>query len=37
MADLIFADSHNMVAYLEISEDNANFVEIVNFLNASPI
>ncbi|GJV16933.1 hypothetical protein Tco_1362256 [Tanacetum coccineum] len=37
MADLIFADSHNMVAYLEKSEDNAHFAEIVNFLNASPI
>ncbi|GKF62600.1 hypothetical protein Tco_0182654, partial [Tanacetum coccineum] len=37
MADLIFADSHNMVAYLEKSEDNADFVEIVDFLNASPI
>ncbi|GJW22331.1 hypothetical protein Tco_0032953 [Tanacetum coccineum] len=37
MADLTFADSHNMVAYLEKSEDNVDFVEIVNFLNASPI
>ncbi|GJV43469.1 hypothetical protein Tco_1428005 [Tanacetum coccineum] len=37
MADLTFADSHNMVAFLEKSEDNADFVEIVNFLNASPI
>ncbi|GJV99801.1 hypothetical protein Tco_1555053 [Tanacetum coccineum] len=37
MADLIFADSHNMVAYLEKSEDNADFAEIVDFLNASPI
>ncbi|GKC94881.1 hypothetical protein Tco_1160323 [Tanacetum coccineum] len=37
MADLIFADSHNMVAYLEKSEDNADFVEIFDFLNASPI
>ncbi|GJV07289.1 hypothetical protein Tco_1344945 [Tanacetum coccineum] len=37
MADLIFADSHNMVAYLEKLEDNADFVEIVDFLNASPI
>ncbi|GJX60981.1 hypothetical protein Tco_0293881 [Tanacetum coccineum] len=37
MADLIFADSHNMVAYLEKLEDNADFAEIVNFLNASPI
>ncbi|GJZ45526.1 hypothetical protein Tco_0593122 [Tanacetum coccineum] len=30
-------DSHNMVAYLEKSEDNADFAEIVDFLNASPI
>ncbi|GJS11411.1 hypothetical protein Tco_0368207 [Tanacetum coccineum] len=37
MADLTFADSHNMVAYLEKSEDNVDFAEIVDFLNASPI
>ncbi|GJV88270.1 hypothetical protein Tco_1532208 [Tanacetum coccineum] len=37
MTDLIFADSHNMVAYGEKSEDNADFAEIVYFLNASPI
>ncbi|GKA34880.1 hypothetical protein Tco_0721309 [Tanacetum coccineum] len=37
MADLTFADSHNMVAYLEKSKDNADFAEIVDFLNASPI
>ncbi|GKA54582.1 hypothetical protein Tco_0753531, partial [Tanacetum coccineum] len=37
MADLTFVDSHNMVAYLEKSEDNADFAEIVDFLNASPI
>ncbi|GJR92876.1 hypothetical protein Tco_0265050 [Tanacetum coccineum] len=37
MADLTFADSHNMVAYLEKSEVNADFTEIVDFLNASPI
>ncbi|GJY40640.1 hypothetical protein Tco_0427910 [Tanacetum coccineum] len=37
MADLIFADSHNMVAYLEKLEDNADFAKIVDFLNASPI
>ncbi|GJU82834.1 hypothetical protein Tco_1285199 [Tanacetum coccineum] len=37
MADLIFADSHNMVAYLEKSEDNVDFAEVVDFLNASPI
>ncbi|GJR27187.1 hypothetical protein Tco_1103419 [Tanacetum coccineum] len=37
MADLTFVDSHNMVAYLEKSEDNDDFAEIVDFLNASPI
>ncbi|GKE05600.1 hypothetical protein Tco_1397618, partial [Tanacetum coccineum] len=37
MADLTFSDSHNMVAYLEKSEDNVDFAEIVDFLNASPI
>ncbi|GJX82321.1 hypothetical protein Tco_0331802 [Tanacetum coccineum] len=37
MADLTFADSHNMVAYLEKSKDNVDFAEIVDFLNASPI
>ncbi|GKE72886.1 hypothetical protein Tco_1534927 [Tanacetum coccineum] len=37
MVDLTFADSHNKVAYLEKSEDNADFAEIVDFLNASPI
>ncbi|GJV17755.1 hypothetical protein Tco_1363078 [Tanacetum coccineum] len=37
MANLIFADSHNMVAYLEKSEDNVDFVEVVDFLNVSPI
>ncbi|GKF42606.1 hypothetical protein Tco_0125948 [Tanacetum coccineum] len=37
MADLTFADSHNMVVYLEKSEDNVDFAEIVDFLNASPI
>ncbi|GJY82423.1 hypothetical protein Tco_0495799, partial [Tanacetum coccineum] len=37
MADLTFADSHNIVAYLEKSEANADFAEIVDFLNASPI
>ncbi|GJX03100.1 putative ribonuclease H-like domain-containing protein [Tanacetum coccineum] len=31
--NLTFADSHNMVAYLEKSKDNADFAEIVNFLN----
>ncbi|GJX24764.1 hypothetical protein Tco_0231060 [Tanacetum coccineum] len=37
MVDLTFVDSHNMVAYLEKSEDNDDFAEIVDFLNASPI
>ncbi|GKB94483.1 putative reverse transcriptase, RNA-dependent DNA polymerase [Tanacetum coccineum] len=37
VSHLTFADSHNMVAYLEKLEDNANFAEIVNFLNVSPI
>ncbi|GJW11435.1 hypothetical protein Tco_1577262 [Tanacetum coccineum] len=37
MAELTFADSHNMVAYLKKSEDNADFAEMVDFLNASPI
>ncbi|GJX74874.1 putative ribonuclease H-like domain-containing protein [Tanacetum coccineum] len=34
---LKFVDSHNMVAYLEKSIKNADFDEIVDFLNASPI
>nr|GEY89456.1 reverse transcriptase domain-containing protein [Tanacetum cinerariifolium] len=37
MAALTFVDSHNMVAYLKKSEANVDFVEIVDFLNASPI
>ncbi|GKE52032.1 hypothetical protein Tco_1487188, partial [Tanacetum coccineum] len=37
MAALKFVDSHNMVAYLEKSSENADFDEIVDFLNASPI
>ncbi|GJY11277.1 hypothetical protein Tco_0379462 [Tanacetum coccineum] len=37
MEALKFADSHNMVAYLEKSTENADFDEIVDFLNASPI
>ncbi|GKE14143.1 hypothetical protein Tco_1421720 [Tanacetum coccineum] len=37
MAELTFADSHNMVAYLEKSKDNADFAKIFDFLNASPI
>ncbi|GJZ55885.1 hypothetical protein Tco_0611078, partial [Tanacetum coccineum] len=34
---LKFVDSHNMVAYLENSTEHADFDEIVDFLNASPI
>ncbi|GJZ36124.1 putative ribonuclease H-like domain-containing protein, partial [Tanacetum coccineum] len=34
---LKFVDSHNMVAYLEKSTKNADFDEIVDFLNANPI
>ncbi|GJW00051.1 hypothetical protein Tco_1555302 [Tanacetum coccineum] len=37
MEALKFADSHNMVAYLEKSTKNADFDEIVDFLNANPI
>ncbi|GKD98599.1 hypothetical protein Tco_1382496, partial [Tanacetum coccineum] len=34
---LTFADSHNMVAYLEKSIKNADFAEIVDFMNVNPI
>ncbi|GJW26375.1 putative ribonuclease H-like domain-containing protein [Tanacetum coccineum] len=34
---LKFVDSHNMVAYFEKSTENADFDEIVDFLNANPI
>nr|GEV74189.1 xylulose kinase-1 [Tanacetum cinerariifolium] len=37
MANLTFADSHNMVAYLEKSAEKADFAKIVDFLNASLI
>ncbi|GJX64056.1 hypothetical protein Tco_0298399 [Tanacetum coccineum] len=37
MAGLNFADSHNMVAYLQKSTENADFAEISDFLNANPI
>ncbi|GJT31894.1 hypothetical protein Tco_0922313 [Tanacetum coccineum] len=37
MAALTFADSHNMVAYMEKLDANADFAEIVDFLNVSPI
>ncbi|GKF50227.1 hypothetical protein Tco_0146694, partial [Tanacetum coccineum] len=32
MANLKFVDQHNMVAYLEKSDDNAEFHQIVDFL-----
>nr|GEZ70321.1 hypothetical protein [Tanacetum cinerariifolium] len=37
MAELSFADSHNMVAFLGKSAKNVDFAEIVDFLNANPI
>ncbi|GJZ73774.1 hypothetical protein Tco_0637920 [Tanacetum coccineum] len=37
MTGLNFIDLHNMVAYLEKSMENADFAEIVDFLNANPI
>ncbi|GKC14197.1 hypothetical protein Tco_1010979 [Tanacetum coccineum] len=37
MEALKFADSHNMVAYLEKSKGNADFDKIVDFLNTNPI
>ncbi|GJS72407.1 putative ribonuclease H-like domain-containing protein [Tanacetum coccineum] len=37
MAGLNFADSHNMVAYLEKSTENVDFAEIVDFLNVNLI
>ncbi|GKE03433.1 hypothetical protein Tco_1395451 [Tanacetum coccineum] len=37
MAGLTFADSYNMVAYLEKSIENAEFAEIVDFQNANLI
>nr|GEY26229.1 hypothetical protein [Tanacetum cinerariifolium] len=37
MANLTFADSHNMVAYLEKSAENVDFAEIVDFINANLI
>ncbi|GJW14339.1 hypothetical protein Tco_0018472, partial [Tanacetum coccineum] len=37
MTYLTFVDSYNMVAYLEKSEANADFAEIVDFLNVSSI
>nr|GEX62047.1 hypothetical protein [Tanacetum cinerariifolium] len=37
MAKLIFADTHNMVAYLSKSSPNTRFDQIVDFLNAQVI
>nr|GEY84469.1 hypothetical protein [Tanacetum cinerariifolium] len=37
MVNLTFDDSHNMAAYLEKFAENADFAEIVDFLNANPI
>nr|GEU37914.1 hypothetical protein [Tanacetum cinerariifolium] len=37
MADLAFAPQHNMVAYLEKTEDNAEFHQIVDFFTSSSI
>ncbi|GJT38121.1 hypothetical protein Tco_0937986 [Tanacetum coccineum] len=37
MADLKFADTHNLVAFLEKPTKSAGFEEIVDFLNATPI
>ncbi|GJU18094.1 hypothetical protein Tco_1146060 [Tanacetum coccineum] len=37
MSDLKFADTHNLVAFLEKPTESAGFEEIVDFLNANPI
>nr|GEU46339.1 hypothetical protein [Tanacetum cinerariifolium]GEU54083.1 hypothetical protein [Tanacetum cinerariifolium] len=37
MTDLLFTPQHNMVAYLEKTEGNAEFHQIVNFLTSSSI
>nr|GEU38358.1 copia protein [Tanacetum cinerariifolium] len=37
MADLKFVDQHNMVAYLEKSDDNTKFHQIVDFLSSCSI
>ncbi|GKA90860.1 hypothetical protein Tco_0812730 [Tanacetum coccineum] len=37
MASLEFCDKHNMVAYLEKSEGNEGFHEIIDFLTSSHI
>ncbi|GKE08249.1 hypothetical protein Tco_1411800 [Tanacetum coccineum] len=37
MADLTFVDQHNMVAYLEKTEENTEFHQIVDFLSSCSI
>ncbi|GKD03842.1 hypothetical protein Tco_1178816 [Tanacetum coccineum] len=37
MADLAFVNQHNMVAYLEKSDENAEFHQIVDFLSTCSI
>ncbi|GKE81962.1 hypothetical protein Tco_1551962 [Tanacetum coccineum] len=37
MSDLKFADTHNLVAFLEKPTESERFEEIVDFLNANPI
>ncbi|GJT57713.1 hypothetical protein Tco_0992767 [Tanacetum coccineum] len=37
MADLKFADTHNMIAFLSKSAESEGFKQIVDFLNANPI
>ena len=37
MAPLHFAETHNIIAYLEKSDASAGFDQIVDFLNASSI
>ncbi|GKF33788.1 hypothetical protein Tco_0106988, partial [Tanacetum coccineum] len=37
MANLKFADTHNMVAFLSKPEESDRFEQIVDFLNAHPI
>ncbi|GJT13730.1 hypothetical protein Tco_0860772 [Tanacetum coccineum] len=37
MADLVFVKQHNMVAYLEKTEENADFHQILDFLTSSSI
>ncbi|GJZ81253.1 hypothetical protein Tco_0646247 [Tanacetum coccineum] len=37
MSDLKFADTHNLVAFLDKPTESEGFEEIINFLNANPI